>query len=182
MNPDMQGYIVRLSNFITHIGVAMLIAWSTKSPRSYYGLLLLQMIFIMIGVLISIRRNQLSIDDAEFAVLLTRSPICAYCMFLVLPRLFIKTVANRAKSAVLNLKFLSTAPAIAWNGFMTDLCCREIFDGLCGVLILFLCLALDISVQLNGITKIYSPIPCGTGVCWQSQSYSDIGVSIAGWL
>lgn len=153
----------------------MLIAWSPKSPRSYYGLLLLQMISIIIGVLISIRRNQLSIDDAEFAVILTRSPLCAYCMFLVLPRLFMKTVAHRAKSAVHNLKLLPTAPTVAWNGLMTDLGSQAIFDGLCGVLTLLSCLVLDVSVQLNPITKSYSPIPCGTGDCWQSQTSPDIG-------
>jgi hypothetical protein len=96
-------------------------------------------------------------------------------MFLVLPRLFMKTVAHRAKSAVHNLKLLPTAPTVAWNGLMTDLGSRAIFDGLCGVLTLLSCLVLDVSVQLNPITKSYSPIPCGTGDCWQSQTSPDIG-------
>ncbi|KAJ7695544.1 hypothetical protein B0H14DRAFT_3042138 [Mycena olivaceomarginata] len=141
MNPDMQGYIVRLSILLPNIGVAMLIAWSTKSPRSYYQLLFAQIFFILIGVLISIRRNQI--------IILTRSPICTYCVLFVLPRLFIKTLG------VLD--------------------CQAIADGLCGGLILVLCLALDISVQLNGITRVYSSVQCGPGECWQAQGGRDAG-------
>ncbi|KAJ7794420.1 hypothetical protein B0H14DRAFT_2923104 [Mycena olivaceomarginata] len=175
MNPDMQGYIVRLSNFVTHIGVAMLIAWSTKSPRSYYQLLFAQIFFILIGVLISIRRNQISIDDAEFAVILTRSPICTYCVLFVLPRLFIKTLGGRLKNAVHNLKQLPTDPAVAWRELIIVLNYQAIGDGLCGGLILVLCLALDISVQLNGITRVYSSVQCGPGECWEAQGGRDAG-------
>ncbi|KAF7335597.1 hypothetical protein MVEN_02214100 [Mycena venus] len=181
MNPDMQGYLVRLSNFLTHIGVAILIGWSTKSPRTYYGLLFLQIIFVLIGVLVSIRRNQIGIDDAEFAVILTRSPVCTYCVLLVLPRLFVKSLAPKANSAVCNLKRLSTDPAVAWKGLIADLNCQAVFDGLCGIFTLVLCLALNISVQLNGFTKVYSSIECGTGECWRTAVRSDIG-SVYRWV
>ncbi|KAF8168843.1 hypothetical protein K438DRAFT_244959 [Mycena galopus ATCC 62051] len=170
-NPDIQGYFVRLCNFITHIGVAILIAWSTKSPRSYYGLLFSQIISILISVFISIGRNQISISDAEFAVLLTRSPICAYCVLLVLPRLFIKTLPGRIESATQHFK------RGAWKELLADLNCRVVADGLCGLLVLGLCLALDISVRFNGITHLYSPVRCGDAQCWRSQSvHSDRSV------
>ncbi|KAF8175678.1 hypothetical protein K438DRAFT_86862 [Mycena galopus ATCC 62051] len=169
-NPDIQGYFVRLCNFMTHIGVAVLIAWSTKSPRSYYALLFSQIMSILLSVFISIGRNQISISDAEFAVLLTRSPICAYCVLLVLPRLFIDTLPNRIQNAVQHLK------QGAWKELLAELNCRVVTDGLCGFLALILCLALDISVRFNGTTHLYSPVQCGDAQ-WRSQSvHSDRSV------
>ncbi|KAJ6467743.1 hypothetical protein C8R45DRAFT_1171145 [Mycena sanguinolenta] len=173
INPDMQGYIVRLSNFVTHIGAAILIATSTRSPRSYYALLFLQIFFILLGVLISIRRNQISISDAEFAVLLTRSPICTYCVLFVLPRLFINTLAPKVHNAVCTIRRLPGSRA--WSEFKACLSSRAVFDGCCGALILFLCLVLDISVRFNPISKIYSPVPCAAGECWSTQVQLDIG-------
>ncbi|KAF8168849.1 hypothetical protein K438DRAFT_1856242 [Mycena galopus ATCC 62051] len=173
-NPDIQGYFVRLCNFITHIGpsllqTAILIAWSPKSPRSYYGLLFSQIFSILISVFISIGRNQISISDAEFAVLLTRSPICAYCVLMVLPRFFIKAFPNRIQNATQHLK------RGAWKELLADLNCRVVTDGLCGFLALILCLALDISVRFNGTTHLYSPVQCGDAQCWRSH-HSDRSV------
>ncbi|KAJ7278702.1 hypothetical protein C8J57DRAFT_147696, partial [Mycena rebaudengoi] len=156
MNPDMQGYVVRVSNFVTHSGIAILIAWSNKDPRYYYGILFLQMVFILIAVLISVRRDELSIGDAEFAVTLTRSPLSAYCVLLVLPRLLMKTLSGRATSVLLNLKLLPTDPETAWSQLTTELHSQPVTDGLYAVLIIFLCLTLNISVQLNDFTHFYS--------------------------
>ncbi|KAJ7133246.1 hypothetical protein C8R44DRAFT_730427 [Mycena epipterygia] len=113
MNPDMQGYVVRVSNFVTHLGAAILIAWSDKSPRSYYTMLYFQIVFVLIGVFASIGRGQFNIDDVQFAVMLTNSPICAYCVLLVLPRLFMKMLPGQARGALNNLKLLPTDPAPA---------------------------------------------------------------------
>jgi hypothetical protein len=93
----------------------------------------------------------------------------------VLPRLFIKTLGGRLKNAVHNLKQLPTDPAVAWRELIIVLNCQAIADGLCGGLILVLCLALDISVQLNGITRVYSSVQCGRGECWQAQGGRDAG-------
>ncbi|KAJ7056088.1 hypothetical protein C8F01DRAFT_1373082 [Mycena amicta] len=155
MNPDMQGYVVRVSNFVTHLGTAMLIAWSNKSPRSYYRMLFLQILFILIGVFASIGRDQLNIDDVRFAVILTHSPTCAYCVLLVLPRLLIKTLPDRAR-ALLNDLPADHALASSWNRWMSELNSTSVTDGFYGVLIAVLCLALNISVQSNGLTHLYS--------------------------
>ncbi|KAJ7037350.1 hypothetical protein C8F04DRAFT_409476 [Mycena alexandri] len=53
----------------------MFVAWSAESPRSAYKLLLGQFFVMFIALLVSIKQNQLSIDDAQFAVILTRSPL-----------------------------------------------------------------------------------------------------------
>ncbi|KAF7378338.1 hypothetical protein MSAN_00259800 [Mycena sanguinolenta] len=172
-NPDMQGYIVRLSNFVTHIGAAILIATSPRSPRFYYAWLFLQIFFILLGVLISIHRDQISISDAEFAVLLTRSPICTYCVLFVIPRLFVNTLAPKLHNAVRNIRRLPRS--MGWNELKRDLGSRAVFDGFFGALILLLCLTLDISVRFNAITKFYSPVACATGECWTTQFQLDIG-------
>ncbi|KAJ6538276.1 hypothetical protein DFH09DRAFT_1399716 [Mycena vulgaris] len=126
MNPDMQGYVVRVSNFVTHLGAAILITWSNKNPRRYYMMLFLQIAFILIGVFASIGRDQLSIGDAQFAVILTYSPTCAYYVLLVLPRLFRKTLPARARSALNNPKRLPMEPALArLNQLMTELNCNQ---------------------------------------------------------
>lgn len=155
----------------------MLIAWSSKNPRSYYGLLFLQLIFVIVGALACIRPGQLSINDAEFAIILTRSPICAYCVCLVLPRLFIKTLPRRLGSAVQNLKLLWTNPAAAWNELKTDLCDQPTWDGLCAVFILVLSLALNISVQLNGVTNMYPAVQCGVWDCLGSDPAADTTIN-----
>ncbi|KAF8168846.1 hypothetical protein K438DRAFT_1856235 [Mycena galopus ATCC 62051] len=142
-NPDIQGYFVRLCSIFS----------------------------ILISIFISIGRNQISISDAEFAVLLTRSPICAYCVLLVLPRLFIKKLPGRIESATQHLT------RGAWKELLAELNCRALADGLCGFLALILCLALDLSVQFNGTTHLYSPVRCGDAQCWRSQSvHSDRSV------
>ncbi|KAJ7277973.1 hypothetical protein C8J57DRAFT_1465773 [Mycena rebaudengoi] len=52
-------------------------------------------------------------------------------------------------------------------------------DALLGALILVLCLALDISVQLNPRAKFYSPIQCGTAEqCWRSGSQNQHDASM----
>ncbi|KAJ7743832.1 hypothetical protein B0H16DRAFT_998603 [Mycena metata] len=166
MNADMQGYIVRLSNFITHVGAAIFVAWSADSPRSAYKLLLGQIFVMFIAMLVAVKRNQLSIDDAHFAVILTRSPLCIYCMLLVLPRLFVTALAGKASNTVRNLGLLWTQPALAWTGLQTDLYSRAVFDGCFGALVLTLCLVLNVSVRLNGHLKFYSAVQCGVEDCW----------------
>ncbi|KAJ7609873.1 hypothetical protein FB45DRAFT_943140 [Roridomyces roridus] len=179
MNPDVQGYIVRLSNCISHIGVAALIAWSSKSPRDYYRQLYFQLIPILIALFVSTRRGTLSIDDVEFAVLLTRSPICTYCALLVLPRLFVKSLPPSATRVCRNSKLLLTDIERGWKELKGDL--TVVLDACCGALILVLCLALNISVELNGITELYAPVPCGSGVCWRSPARAlQIG-AVYGW-
>ncbi|KAJ7744341.1 hypothetical protein B0H16DRAFT_1727280 [Mycena metata] len=155
MNVDMQGYIVRLSNFITHVGAVIFVAWSAESPRSAYKLLLGQIFIMFIAMLVAVKRNQLSIDDAHFAVILTRPPLCIYCVLLVLPRLLVTTLAGKANRTVRNLGLLWTQPALACTGLWKDLYCRAVFDGCFGVVLLALCLVLNISVQLNTHTKFY---------------------------
>ncbi|KAJ7642611.1 hypothetical protein DFH06DRAFT_1213997 [Mycena polygramma] len=186
MNPDMQGYIVRISNFVTHIGVAMLIAWSDKkNPRSYYAMLFLQIVFILIGVLACIRRDQLSIDDAEFAVTLTRSPICAYCVCLVLPRLFVQALRQKARSAFKNLQILfsfSADRSAAWNALIGDLKCRPVFDGFCAILVLLLALALNLSVQFNHIIKLYTVSQCSSTDCLSEGAPGMDTTHIVRWL
>ncbi|KAJ6580038.1 hypothetical protein DFH09DRAFT_324615 [Mycena vulgaris] len=155
MNPDMQGYVVRVSNFVTHLGAAILITWSNKNPRRYYAMLFLQIVFILIGVFASIGRDQLNVDDAQFAIILTHSPTCAYYVLLVLPRLFLKTLPARARSVLNNPKLLPTEAAPAWNQLLTELNCQPVTDGLCAALIVLICLALNVSVQSNGLTHLY---------------------------
>ncbi|KAJ7133223.1 hypothetical protein C8R44DRAFT_977475 [Mycena epipterygia] len=126
-------------------------------------MLYLQIVFVLIGVFISIGRDQLNISDVQFAVMLTNSPTCAYCVLLVLPRLFVKTLPGRARGALHNLKLLPTDPAPAWNGLMTELNCQSVADGFCAALIVLLCLGLNISVQSNGLTQLYSTEDSGGG-------------------
>ncbi|KAJ6580045.1 hypothetical protein DFH09DRAFT_1076953 [Mycena vulgaris] len=104
-----------------------------------HTMLFLQIAFILIGVFASIGRDQLSNGDEQFAVILTHSPTCAYYVLLVLPR----------------LKLLPTEPAPAWNQLMTELNCQLVADGLCAALIVLIFLALNISVQYNGLTHLH---------------------------
>ncbi|KAK7443457.1 hypothetical protein VKT23_015630 [Stygiomarasmius scandens] len=86
-NPDMQGYAVRLSSFVIHLGIAILLTRS-DNPRSCYAKILLQILFILIGTLSSISRNQLNVADAQFTIVQTRSPVCVYILLFIIPRLF----------------------------------------------------------------------------------------------
>ncbi|KAF5363191.1 hypothetical protein D9758_008312 [Tetrapyrgos nigripes] len=89
-NPDMQGYVVRLSCFFSHLGIAILISQSKHSRRSCYIKVLFPMLFILLGTLSSIGRGQLNIADVHFAIIQSRSPVFVYMLLFVLPDLFFK--------------------------------------------------------------------------------------------
>ena len=150
-------------------------------------MLFLQIVFVLIGVFASIGRGQLNISDAQFAVILTHSPTCAYCVLLVLPRLFMKMLPRRARGALDNLKLPPTDFAPAWNRLMTELNCKSVADGLLAAVILLLSLGLNISVQSNGLTQLYwtesssaSQIPSttGTGIFHRCLLLGGISVPI----
>ncbi|KAK7018211.1 hypothetical protein R3P38DRAFT_2981776 [Favolaschia claudopus] len=170
MNPDMQGYLVRLSNFITHLGVAILIAGSNSNPRKHYSNLFAQSTFILVGVFISIHRNQIDISDAEFALHLTRSPTCIYLVLLVIPRLFMKSFLPFARHATQNIRFWSNGTA--WKELWIALTTPGVVDSFCGAFGVLSCLALNISVQLNSIGNFYSPVSCPANGCVEPVSYT----------
>ncbi|KDR67724.1 hypothetical protein GALMADRAFT_1074994 [Galerina marginata CBS 339.88] len=89
-NPDIQGFAVRLSSFITQACVALLIAYSTKPQRYPYFPLFLQQALIIFSIWLCRGRNQLSLSDLDFAIVQTRSPVSIYVLLLIIPRLFLE--------------------------------------------------------------------------------------------
>ncbi|KIL60808.1 hypothetical protein M378DRAFT_908676 [Amanita muscaria Koide BX008] len=95
-NHDIQGYAVRLSSFIAHLCVALLIAYSTKTQRHFYLPLLSQVALAIFAVWLC-GRNQLNFSDIEFAVIQTRSPVSIYILLLVIPRLLFQRPTFKKK-------------------------------------------------------------------------------------
>ncbi|KAJ7846357.1 hypothetical protein B0H14DRAFT_2772472 [Mycena olivaceomarginata] len=90
VNPDMQGYAVRLSSFITHLVVAILLAWSDEhTPRFCYTIVFLQLLFPIFGTFLAIKHDQLNFQDVQFLIVQLRSPVCVYIFLFVIPRLFL---------------------------------------------------------------------------------------------
>ncbi|GAW02126.1 hypothetical protein LENED_003760 [Lentinula edodes] len=80
-NPDMQGYAVRLSNFIVNVCLALLIRYSEESVSESVSALLLQVYTLMLCAFISLIRKQLSVADAHFALTSTVSPLAVYLLY-----------------------------------------------------------------------------------------------------
>ncbi|KAJ3853212.1 hypothetical protein EV368DRAFT_39360 [Lentinula lateritia] len=80
-NPDMQGYAVRLSNFIVNVCLALLIRYSEESVAESVSALLLQVYTLMLCAFISLIRKQLSVADAHFALTSTVSPLAVYLLY-----------------------------------------------------------------------------------------------------
>ncbi|KAF9525178.1 hypothetical protein CPB83DRAFT_558952 [Crepidotus variabilis] len=78
----------------------MLIAYSTveKRRRSIYINLLSQQALIILSIWLSLRRNQLSVSDIQFAIIQTRSPVSVYALLLLIPRLFFEMSATTKAS------------------------------------------------------------------------------------
>ncbi|KAJ3794194.1 hypothetical protein GGU11DRAFT_797122 [Lentinula aff. detonsa] len=80
-NPDMQGYAVRLSNFIVNVCLALLIRYSEEDVAESVSVLLLQVYTLLVCAFVSLIRKQLSIADAHFALTSTVSPLALYLLY-----------------------------------------------------------------------------------------------------
>ncbi|KAJ3714288.1 hypothetical protein C8R42DRAFT_726767 [Lentinula raphanica] len=83
-NPDMQGYAVRLSNFIVNVCLGLLIRFSEENVADSVTVLLLQVYTLLICTFISLIRKQLSVADAHFALTSTVSPLALYLLYAAL--------------------------------------------------------------------------------------------------
>ncbi|KAJ3966617.1 hypothetical protein EV361DRAFT_555741 [Lentinula raphanica] len=90
-NPDMQGYAVRLSNFIVNVCLALLIRYSEEDIAESVTVLLLQIYTLLACAFISLIRKQLSVADAHFALTSTVSPLALYLLYASLRTLFHKS-------------------------------------------------------------------------------------------
>ncbi|KAF8906456.1 hypothetical protein CPB85DRAFT_1313761 [Mucidula mucida] len=77
-DPDMQGFLVRLSAFIVNICLAILIKWSKGDLISPVGIVFLQFYTILLATFITMRNKDMSIPDSHFALVLTISPLSVY--------------------------------------------------------------------------------------------------------
>ncbi|KAK7018797.1 hypothetical protein VNI00_018227 [Paramarasmius palmivorus] len=80
-NPDMQGYAVRLSTFVTNVCIAILITWAEEEVRPSVSLILLQIYTILLCTAVAMVRHDLSVSDAHFALTLTVSPLALYFVY-----------------------------------------------------------------------------------------------------
>ncbi|KAJ3714292.1 hypothetical protein C8R42DRAFT_748601 [Lentinula raphanica] len=90
-NPDMQGYAVRLSNFIVNVCLALLIRYSEEDIAESVTVLLLQIYTLLACAFISLIRKQLSVADAHFALTSTVSPLALYLLYASVRTLFRKS-------------------------------------------------------------------------------------------
>ncbi|KAF5382242.1 hypothetical protein D9757_008960 [Collybiopsis confluens] len=88
MNPDMQGYAVRLSNLVVNVCLVILIRYSNESVAESVSVLLLQVYTLLICAFISLSRKTLSSADAHFAITSTVSPLAVYLIGASLRRIF----------------------------------------------------------------------------------------------
>ncbi|KIK63105.1 hypothetical protein GYMLUDRAFT_41418 [Collybiopsis luxurians FD-317 M1] len=80
-NPDMQGYAVRISNFIVNLCLAILIRYSNEDVIESVSVLLLQIYTLLVSAFISLIRKKLSVADAHFAITSTVSPLAIYLLY-----------------------------------------------------------------------------------------------------
>ncbi|KAF9056720.1 hypothetical protein BDP27DRAFT_641154 [Rhodocollybia butyracea] len=90
-NPDMQGFAVRLSNFIVNICLVILIRYSEENIAESLSVLLLQIYTLLVCAFISMIQKQLSIADAHFAVTSTVSPLSLYLVYASVRKLIKKS-------------------------------------------------------------------------------------------
>ncbi|KAF9017422.1 hypothetical protein BDZ89DRAFT_1140723 [Hymenopellis radicata] len=80
-DPDMQGFLVRISALIVNICLAILIKWSDEDLESSVGVVFVQVYAILLATFISMNNKSLSISDSHFALVLTISPLAVYFVF-----------------------------------------------------------------------------------------------------
>ncbi|KAG8798878.1 hypothetical protein FRC16_006370 [Serendipita sp. 398] len=74
-NPDIQGFLVRLSLFISQMCFATLLVFSRKDIRTIIASLLLQNYSLLIASIVFIRLEKLSPNDIHFAIGAVLSPV-----------------------------------------------------------------------------------------------------------
>ncbi|KAJ7239282.1 hypothetical protein C8J57DRAFT_1565198 [Mycena rebaudengoi] len=88
-NPDMMGFVVRLSSVVLNLLKGILIAWGTKADSdAALTALLVQMGSVVLCTHISIIRGQLTFIDGFFALTIVNSPIAGYIIWTNLPQLY----------------------------------------------------------------------------------------------
>ncbi|KAJ6541011.1 hypothetical protein DFH09DRAFT_1368374 [Mycena vulgaris] len=82
-NPDVLGYGVRLSSFIMNICAGILIRWgSTKDADAAIQSTLVQIGSIVLCILISLGRGELTLFDGLFTLMVVHSPIAWYILLI----------------------------------------------------------------------------------------------------
>ncbi|KIK66150.1 hypothetical protein GYMLUDRAFT_960611 [Collybiopsis luxurians FD-317 M1] len=90
-DPDMQGYAVRLSNFVVNVCLVILIRYTSKDVAESISVLLLQIYTLLICAFISMYRKKLSVADAHFAITSTISPLSLYLLYAAIRRILRKS-------------------------------------------------------------------------------------------
>ncbi|KAE9407790.1 hypothetical protein BT96DRAFT_84480 [Gymnopus androsaceus JB14] len=81
LNPDMQGYAVRISNFVVNACLALIIRYSEESVLDSVSVILLQVYTLLVCAFITMIRKQLSVADAHFAITSTVTPLSVYFLY-----------------------------------------------------------------------------------------------------
>lgn len=111
----MQGYAVRLSNFVVNaclgapflivykllsklikrlINIAFIIRYSEENVLDSVSVVLLQVYTLLLCAFISMARKQLSIADAHFAITSTVTPLSIYLLYASFRKILKKTIVS----------------------------------------------------------------------------------------
>ena len=135
--------------------LAVLLAWSNKKRRSCHTILLSQILPILISTLLSIKRNQLTVDDAQFAIIQTRSPVMVYILF---------------------DNFLSFLHHSTWKQNLR----LSLFDRAAAIFLIALCLVINFVIQFSNALYLAPEIPRGFLSEFPRKYQIYVGVALAG--
>ncbi|KAJ8094256.1 hypothetical protein PM082_006795 [Marasmius tenuissimus] len=115
---DIQGFAVRLAALVSHICIAILIAWSDPSSvKSAVDVLLLQNFTILVCSVITLivgggTRISLSQADAHFVLVLTITPVSLYLIYSSIFRFLLKRPNRLFKSLEPAARYITCVSAI----------------------------------------------------------------------
>ncbi|KAJ6521172.1 hypothetical protein DFH09DRAFT_1193103 [Mycena vulgaris] len=96
-DPDVLGFVVRLSTYVMNICAAILIRWgSRKDAEAAIQGTLIQISSIVLCTLISLGRGQLTFFDGQFTLTVSRSPIAWYLLWISLRQIYRRTRGEAA--------------------------------------------------------------------------------------
>ena len=116
--------------FPSHLGI--MVTWSPEDVDVGIQSLLIQFYPILLSTLLSINRDQLSLYDAYFALLLSSSPLTTYLVFTSIADLFgIQTgLYKRIKSHRFIIRTFGASLLLIWTGLsMTAVMSTSAFKG-----------------------------------------------------